>query len=240
MLTSVHSACITSIVRLNFLVTFGDTQDPTFDNVNLTVWSAIENSVATICACLPAIRALFSHWMPKVFKTTRIKQPVNPISTVNSQRLSKLDPAEPFAAASSRRMSHYKEIGSVAGSPRVSRYPFTAPNRGLSVRSDFVVVNTMPDNQASELYAAPLVVKTVPQFHKNRALERIWVNQHEYDLRDADVLAKGIPITRPVLREPHPGVQIYYTNEVDDEHEGIELQILKVQRKRQGNDDDIV
>ncbi|RDW85256.1 hypothetical protein BP6252_02846 [Coleophoma cylindrospora] len=57
-------ACITSIVRLRFLITFGNSKDPTWDNVTPAIWSLVEINVAMICACLPAIRVIIVRWIP--------------------------------------------------------------------------------------------------------------------------------------------------------------------------------
>ncbi|KAI9150545.1 Satratoxin biosynthesis SC9 cluster protein [Paramyrothecium foliicola] len=51
-------ACVTSMVRLKYLVAFARTKDPSYDNVSLVIWSVIELSCALICASLPALRPL--------------------------------------------------------------------------------------------------------------------------------------------------------------------------------------
>ena len=57
--------CITSIVRLYSLRTFGLTADPTWDNVNTTIWSSLEICTAMVCASLPAMRAAYSRILRK-------------------------------------------------------------------------------------------------------------------------------------------------------------------------------
>ncbi|KUJ12789.1 uncharacterized protein LY89DRAFT_558860, partial [Mollisia scopiformis] len=59
-------ACITSIVRLKYLVDFAKSTDPTWDNAIPVIWSFLEICVAIICACLPAIRAILSRYLPSV------------------------------------------------------------------------------------------------------------------------------------------------------------------------------
>ncbi|KAH7361008.1 hypothetical protein BKA65DRAFT_547708 [Rhexocercosporidium sp. MPI-PUGE-AT-0058] len=68
-------ACITSGIRLKYLVAFATSKDPTYlpltgDNALPAIWSFIEICVALICACLPAMRALLSHWFPSIFNLT--------------------------------------------------------------------------------------------------------------------------------------------------------------------------
>ncbi|KAK2059663.1 hypothetical protein LY76DRAFT_592122 [Colletotrichum caudatum] len=53
-------ACIASMVRLKFLVTFSNTYDATWDNVEIFEWSTLEINLAMICGSLPALRPLFS------------------------------------------------------------------------------------------------------------------------------------------------------------------------------------
>jgi hypothetical protein len=64
---SFHSATITSIIRLKFIVSFGSSKDTTWDSITPALWSLIEINVAMICACLPAIRALLSKVLPSIF-----------------------------------------------------------------------------------------------------------------------------------------------------------------------------
>ncbi|KAI1098890.1 hypothetical protein F4804DRAFT_323539 [Jackrogersella minutella] len=62
---------IVSIVRLYSLIRFGKTQNLTQDYVETGYWSTIEVPVGIICACMPAVRSLFSRALPKIFGTTR-------------------------------------------------------------------------------------------------------------------------------------------------------------------------
>ncbi|EEU42187.1 uncharacterized protein NECHADRAFT_79864 [Fusarium vanettenii 77-13-4] len=57
-------ACVTSMVRLKYLVSFASTFDATF------IWSMIELSCALICASLPALRPLI-QMLPGVLSTAR-------------------------------------------------------------------------------------------------------------------------------------------------------------------------
>ncbi|KAK2000998.1 CFEM domain-containing protein [Colletotrichum falcatum] len=62
---------IVSIVRLDSLATYATTDNVTQDYVEVGYWSTIEVPVGIICACMPAIYALFSVMFPKVFGTTQ-------------------------------------------------------------------------------------------------------------------------------------------------------------------------
>ncbi|EPE26163.1 integral membrane protein [Glarea lozoyensis ATCC 20868] len=72
-------ATIISIVRLRYLMTFGSYVDTTWDDVDAFVWSVIENSLALVCACLPALRPLLCLLAPKVFGVfSRSAKPATP------------------------------------------------------------------------------------------------------------------------------------------------------------------
>ena len=55
------------MIRLKYIHKFGRSPDLTWDNVIPALWSMIEICVATLCACLPAMRVLFSLRFPKLF-----------------------------------------------------------------------------------------------------------------------------------------------------------------------------
>ncbi len=50
----------------------------TGDNIIPAIWSLAEICVAIICACLPAIRVLFSRWLPSVFGQTKVSTSGSP------------------------------------------------------------------------------------------------------------------------------------------------------------------
>ncbi|KAE9373711.1 hypothetical protein N431DRAFT_465988 [Stipitochalara longipes BDJ] len=68
-------ATATSITRLFFLVNFATSHDATFDNAPTVIWSIFELNISLICACLPAIRPLLGHYVPKVLGSTDIPNP---------------------------------------------------------------------------------------------------------------------------------------------------------------------
>ncbi|KAI1505266.1 hypothetical protein F5X99DRAFT_430529 [Biscogniauxia marginata] len=61
---------VVSIVRLRSLIQFGTTQNLTQDYVEVGYWSTIEVPVGVMCACMPAIRSLFSLAFPRMFGST--------------------------------------------------------------------------------------------------------------------------------------------------------------------------
>lgn len=65
------SACVTSMMRLKYIVSFGRSVDATWDNVPVILWSMIETYTAVICACLMTLRPLLVICFPVIFGTTK-------------------------------------------------------------------------------------------------------------------------------------------------------------------------
>ncbi|KAH6668361.1 hypothetical protein B0J14DRAFT_452413, partial [Halenospora varia] len=50
--------CVVSMIRLKSLLSFGNSLDPSWDYVNVVIWTIVELAVAMVCSCFPAIRNL--------------------------------------------------------------------------------------------------------------------------------------------------------------------------------------
>ncbi|KAF2277449.1 uncharacterized protein EI97DRAFT_449566 [Westerdykella ornata] len=61
---------IVSILRLQYLVHFANSTNPTWDQFDVCSWSTIEINVGIMCACMPAIRAILVRLFPKVLGNT--------------------------------------------------------------------------------------------------------------------------------------------------------------------------
>ncbi|KAK2015235.1 hypothetical protein LZ32DRAFT_636537 [Colletotrichum eremochloae] len=59
-------ACVASIVRLQYLVSFANSYDASYENVMTVIWSAVELNLAIICGSLPSLRPLFKRARPAV------------------------------------------------------------------------------------------------------------------------------------------------------------------------------
>ncbi|KAL9470941.1 hypothetical protein ACSS6W_008882 [Trichoderma asperelloides] len=55
---------VVSIVRLQFLVNLGSSANPTFDQVDVSIWSTVEINTGIICTCLPSIRLFLIRLFP--------------------------------------------------------------------------------------------------------------------------------------------------------------------------------
>ncbi|KAF1922778.1 uncharacterized protein M421DRAFT_11372, partial [Didymella exigua CBS 183.55] len=61
---------IVSVLRLQSLVTFSKSANPTWDQWVLTVWSIVEVNMGFICLCMPALRSILVRLLPEVFGST--------------------------------------------------------------------------------------------------------------------------------------------------------------------------
>ncbi|KAG4438098.1 hypothetical protein IFR05_006419 [Cadophora sp. M221] len=63
-------ASVISIFRLPFIVQYGKTTDPLFDNIGPGIWTISEMASAIIAACLPTLRPLAAKIFPNYFSDT--------------------------------------------------------------------------------------------------------------------------------------------------------------------------
>ncbi|RMZ16238.1 hypothetical protein D0862_01324 [Hortaea werneckii] len=57
---------ICSAVRLQYLVRWGDSKNPTWDYNPIAIWSAVEGNVSIICCCLPAMAGPIKRALQKI------------------------------------------------------------------------------------------------------------------------------------------------------------------------------
>lgn len=65
---------VISVVRLQSLVEFGETDNPTWNNLKVSLWSTIEINVGIITCCMPTIRLMMLRLFPKMSSTYRSTQ----------------------------------------------------------------------------------------------------------------------------------------------------------------------
>jgi hypothetical protein len=58
------------MIRLHTLLAFGNSIDPTWDYVPVTIWTELELASGFVCACLPAVRILLVMIIPKSLLTS--------------------------------------------------------------------------------------------------------------------------------------------------------------------------
>lgn len=61
---------VVQVLRILFLVKFSSTTNFTRDYTSTSVWSNVEVYVGIMCGCFPHIRALLTHFAPRVFATS--------------------------------------------------------------------------------------------------------------------------------------------------------------------------
>lgn len=65
---------VISIVRLQSLIQFGDTDNPTWNNLKVSLWSTIEINVGIITCCMPTVRLIILRAFPRLSSTYRSTQ----------------------------------------------------------------------------------------------------------------------------------------------------------------------
>ncbi|KAM0472016.1 hypothetical protein ACHAPX_008963 [Trichoderma viride] len=83
-LTGVIATAI-SIVRLQSLVHFGNSANPTWDHWNVAYWSTVEVNVSIICTCLPSIRLILAHLFPRIIGSSLGLPPVSEDSWIGEK-----------------------------------------------------------------------------------------------------------------------------------------------------------
>lgn len=63
-------ACVASVIRLQYLVSFANSFDSTYQQVSTVIWSAVELNLAVICGSLPSLRPLFKK-VPVLLSTAK-------------------------------------------------------------------------------------------------------------------------------------------------------------------------
>ncbi|KAL2759588.1 hypothetical protein ACRALDRAFT_1060380 [Sodiomyces alcalophilus JCM 7366] len=58
---------ITSCIRLQYLITFAESTNPTWDYADTLIWSGLEVSVSVIVTSLPTLRMFFKRVLPGMF-----------------------------------------------------------------------------------------------------------------------------------------------------------------------------
>ncbi|PMD33685.1 hypothetical protein L207DRAFT_589244 [Hyaloscypha variabilis F] len=64
-------ACITSMIRLKYIISYGTSIDLTYDNVDVIIWSVLETFTAIICASLMCFRPLLVRLLPAIFQSNK-------------------------------------------------------------------------------------------------------------------------------------------------------------------------
>ncbi|KAM5345128.1 hypothetical protein ACJ41O_010990 [Fusarium nematophilum] len=66
-LTMTYSVTVVSILRLQSLIHFAKSSNPTWDQWIVALWSVIEVNTGMICTCLPTLRLILVRVFPRIF-----------------------------------------------------------------------------------------------------------------------------------------------------------------------------
>ena len=94
--------CITSCIRLRYLVIFAKSTNPTWDYTDAMIWSSIEVCVSIIVTSLPAMRVLLSKLRPGLFGTRLGTRGQSNQSRLTATDLSLGDPRKKSASQSAK------------------------------------------------------------------------------------------------------------------------------------------
>ncbi|OLN93074.1 hypothetical protein CCHL11_07529 [Colletotrichum chlorophyti] len=147
-------ACVASMVRLQYLISFAQTYDATWDYIDIVIWSSVELNLAIMCGSLPALRPLFRTF-PDFWSTVREteqsgyqRQSRNPSVTIKSAR-SRNSNAHAFHAASPRQLIQPRPFGSASTNEDVHEMRETATILGTGSSDDLKEKDWMVGKQAS-------------------------------------------------------------------------------------------
>lgn len=76
---------VISVIRLESLIHFSNTQNITWDYVDAGLWSLIEIDVSIVCGCMPAHRMLIAKFWPRITSTFASSRNTSSKGTSNSK-----------------------------------------------------------------------------------------------------------------------------------------------------------
>jgi hypothetical protein len=68
-----NSTLIVSCLRIERVMSYAKSQNPTWDNIPADYWSVMEANLGVFCVCMPALRRIFAHSCPTMFGSSRHK-----------------------------------------------------------------------------------------------------------------------------------------------------------------------
>ncbi|KAI0454776.1 hypothetical protein F5B21DRAFT_474207 [Xylaria acuta] len=150
---------IISIIRLKTLVVFANSTNVSYDYVEPGLYSIVEASVSIVICCLPAVRALLSTVMPKVFAST-INRSVfssgkTPKNDSSNQRFNRLEEASDNPKRPNKRREEWSVLStSVSRSEsNVELMPIPLKGTGFHVENGQV---TDPEANRTMNWSRPL------------------------------------------------------------------------------------
>ncbi|PTB70368.1 hypothetical protein BBK36DRAFT_1107638 [Trichoderma citrinoviride] len=78
-------ATAVSILRLQSLIRFANSANPTWDHWNVAWWSTIEVNISIMCTCLPSIRLVLAHLFPRMIGSSLGIPPISEDSWIGEK-----------------------------------------------------------------------------------------------------------------------------------------------------------
>ncbi|OTA02373.1 PTH11-like G-protein-coupled receptor [Trichoderma parareesei] len=78
-------ATVVSILRLQSLVHFANSTNPTWDHWNVAWWSTMEVNISIICTCLPSVRLILAHLCPRMVGSSLGLSPISEDSWIGEK-----------------------------------------------------------------------------------------------------------------------------------------------------------
>lgn len=131
-----NSGTIISILRLQALVSFAASTNPTYDNCPTAYWSVLACFVGIFCACMPALRRCLAKLFPNCFLSTKQDSkysPYNDDHTPNA-RLS----SNPLASSGRKPRSGIKGAMGFGGITKTVDTNITTVGRGEEDEQELV------------------------------------------------------------------------------------------------------
>ncbi|TLS29031.1 hypothetical protein PpBr36_00082 [Pyricularia pennisetigena] len=136
---------VVSVLRLQSLVVFARSDNPTWDSWDVTAWSVIEINVGIMCACLPSLRLLLVRVFPRLAAGTSA-------AASNAYGAGPRSGAAAAAAAAdglSRMGTVSKARPVYGGDSSVARPEDAEPRGGITLQRSYNVSYSDPDDEES-------------------------------------------------------------------------------------------
>ncbi|CZR63592.1 related to integral membrane protein [Phialocephala subalpina] len=149
-------ACVSSIMKLSTLPSYGLTGDFLFDSTMITIWTIVECNVGIITACLPCLKPLFKRMLEN-----------------------------PWAYGSSKTKKNTND-NNLQSRPHGSKYAHTASvSRDLSSKNNFEMLGSRKgddlENNRSEESILPLQGNTITKTTFITVDREVGLNSHKLD-----------------------------------------------------------
>ncbi|KAH8201802.1 hypothetical protein TruAng_004066 [Truncatella angustata] len=101
---------LASCFRLHYLTQFAKSLNPTWDYINLVIWTSLQVKVTVVVLCLPTVKMIFAKLIPSVFGTNQKSTTTNTFT--------------PHSGSRSARRNKYEDLSDNAASLQTALQPW--------------------------------------------------------------------------------------------------------------------